>query len=82
MADELNADNNRDALVARLAKAETALLDLEEERRFTLGQTGVHMGAARVDYLRRSWASEEARLRAEIDEVNRVLAGVEATPDV
>ena len=82
MADQLSAENNRDALVARRSKAESALLDLEAERRFTLGQTGVHIGAARVDYLRRSWASEEARLRAEIDEINRALAGVEATHDV
>lgn len=82
MSTEPGGQNSRETLLSRLGKIETALLDLEEERRFTLGQTGVHIGAARVDYLRRSWASEESRLRAERDEINRALAGLEATPDV
>jgi hypothetical protein len=82
MSGDTSAGLSRETLLARLNKIEAALLDLEEERRFTLGQTGVHIGAARVDYLRRSWASEEGRLRAEMDEINRALSGVEATPDV
>jgi hypothetical protein len=82
MSGESSTGNSRETLLARLSKVEAALLDIEEERRFTLGQTGVHIGAARIDYLRRSWASEETRLRAEMDEINRALSGVEAMPDV
>lgn len=78
------SENQSEPLLKRLAQIEAALVDLEEERRFTLGQTGVHLGAARVDYLRRSWASEEARLRAEAAEIKHLLAvqGIEVTPDV
>ena len=46
---------------ARL-RVELNLEDVREERRFTLGQTGVHIGAVELSRLQRSWAGEEARL--------------------
>ncbi|MHB1005956.1 MAG: hypothetical protein ACYC3S_09980 [Chloroflexota bacterium] len=69
--------NQRENLLAKLAKLESTLVDLEQEQRFTLGQTGVHLGAARVDYLRRSWASEEQRLRNEVNHTKHLLGLLE-----
>ena len=57
---------NADGLEAELAKAQSALEDLQEERQFTLGQTGIHLGAARVAALRSQWEREERVLNQRI----------------
>ncbi len=74
MADE-TLTTEQQALAARLAALEESLQDVLEERRFTLGQTGVHLGAARVASLRAAWERDEARLREEIAGLQRALAG-------
>ncbi|MHB1133092.1 MAG: hypothetical protein ACYC4L_12000 [Chloroflexota bacterium] len=56
-----------------LRQAELSLEDVLEERRFTLGQTGVHIGAGELSRLQRSWASDEARLRERIAAINERL---------
>lgn len=60
-------------LLAALRRAQATLEDLEEERRFTLGQTGVHLGSQRVRSLRAAWDREEARLRQQIEGLKAVL---------
>lgn len=62
--------------LAELKMAQAALEDLEEERRFTLGQTGVHLGAQRVRSLRAAWDREEARLRQQIAALKAQLEGM------
>lgn len=61
-------------LQEQIRRRREALLDLEEERRFTLGQTGVHLGASRVASLRAAWDRDEARLREEIAALEAALA--------
>ncbi len=56
-------------LAGALRQAELSLEDVEEERRFTLGQTGVHIGARELARMRSAWAREEARLRERIDAI-------------
>ncbi len=56
-------------LAEALRQAELSLEDVEEERRFTLGQTGVHIGARELGRMRSGWAREEARLRERIDAI-------------
>jgi hypothetical protein len=56
-----------------LEKAQAELEDLQEERRFTLGQTGVHMGAARVELLQSQWEREERELNEKIAAIRACL---------
>ncbi|MCL5959126.1 MAG: hypothetical protein M1358_07355 [Chloroflexi bacterium] len=58
---------SKEALLADLKKAEDNLDDVRDERDFTLGQTGVHLGASRVEYLRQSWEREERQLLEKIN---------------
>jgi hypothetical protein len=52
-----------DQLRSELRQVELDLEDLEEQRLFTLGQTGVHLGAGRLKSLKDSWTRDEVRLR-------------------
>ena len=65
-----NALNVDDLEVGDLAEAlrvaELELEDLLEERGFTLGQTGVHIGARELARMRAAWDRDEARLRERI----------------
>jgi hypothetical protein len=47
MNDNLNG-MTREQLQVALAAAQEGLSDIENERRFTLGQTGVHIGVAEL----------------------------------
>ncbi len=51
----------------QIAKLEEELEDLLEERKFTLGQTGVHISAKKVIALREHYDSEIAELERKID---------------
>jgi len=62
-----------DTLREELRKAQGALDDLEEERVITLGQTGVHIGTLELNRLTSSFARDEARLRARIQELTELL---------
>ncbi len=64
---------SKDNLQAELEKAEASLEDLREERAFTLGQTGVHLGASRVEYLKSSWGKEERQILEKIQLINSRL---------
>lgn len=70
-------DLSSEQLEAELARAEDELADLDEMRRFTLGQTGVHIGAARLQSLQATWTRDEAHLRARI----QVLKGLRESYD-
>ena len=63
-----------------LAKARDELLDVQEEREFTLGQTGMHVGANEAARLRRAWERDESRLQERIDAIEALLAGPEPAP--
>lgn len=69
---------SREDLVRELDRARDSLDDVEEERMFTLGQTGVHLGAARLKSLQAAWAREESRLRERIGEIEGLLQLAEA----
>lgn len=60
-------------LLAELKKAESELEDVEEMRLFTLGQTGVHLGAGRAKSLQGTWDRDEARLRERITAIKGLL---------
>ena len=62
-------------LDAELSRAEDELADVDEMRRFTLGQTGVHIGAARLRSLHATWNRDETRLQERI-RLLRDLRGV------
>lgn len=69
-----NADAlSPEALREELQKAQQALEELEEERLLTLGQTGVHIGTQELKRLTSSFARDEARLRARIQELTALL---------
>ncbi len=61
-------------LKAELAKAEDELQDLNDVRSFTLGQTGVHIGASRLRSLQGTWTRDEARLAERIQKLKSLLA--------
>ncbi len=74
------ADMNVEQLEEALRQLELQLEDVMEEKRFTLGQTGVHIGAVELSRLRRSWDSEEARLRERLATVRERLAELRGEP--
>ena len=55
---------NGEELATALRQARAQLQDLDEERRATLGQTGVHLDAGEVAALRAAWDRDEQELRA------------------
>jgi hypothetical protein len=65
---------SKDELLQELQKAEAELEDLEEMRRFTLGQTGVHIGALRLKSMRAAWEREGTNLRQRIEAIKALLA--------
>jgi hypothetical protein len=56
------------------AQAESTLGDVLEERDFTLGQTGVHIGAGELARLKKSWDRDEATLTERIAAIDALLA--------
>lgn len=63
-----------------LYRAELALEDVLEERRFTLGQTGVHIGARELARLRDAWSRDESCLRERIAAIRGRLTCLQAAP--
>jgi len=66
-------------LAEALGETQLQLDDLLEERRFTLGQTGIHLGAGELARLRASWEREEARLTARLTAIKARLAALSAS---
>ena len=56
-------------LAVALRQAELELEDVQEERSFTLGQTGVHIGARELARMRSAWAREEARIAERVEAI-------------
>ena len=52
----------REQLQVALMAAQEELSDMEDERRFTLGQTGVHIGAAELKRINGHFERETKRL--------------------
>ena len=67
-----------DQLRAERSQAELLLEDVEEEREFTLGQTGVHIGANELARLKKAWERDETRLKERIAAIDARLAGSDA----
>ncbi len=67
-----------EALAEALRQAELSLEDVEDERRFTLGQTGVHIGARELARMRSAWAREETRLRERVEAIKARQADLAA----
>jgi len=67
-------DLDRDALLVELEEARSALEDAEEMRRFTLGQTGVHIGMRQLKAMQTTWMRDEERFRARIAAIEALLA--------
>jgi hypothetical protein len=71
-------DLDRDVLLAELEQARSALEDVEEMRRFTLGQTGVHIGMRQLKAMQTIWMRDEERFRARIVAIEALLAKLPA----
>ncbi len=68
------ADLSSEQLSEALRATEVLLDDVIEERMFTLGQTGVHIGARELARMRAAWERDEARLRERIAAIKAQLA--------
>jgi ElaB/YqjD/DUF883 family membrane-anchored ribosome-binding protein len=56
----------------QIAKLQEELEDLREERKFTLGQTGVHISAKKIIALRERYDSEISELEQRIDQLLKI----------
>jgi hypothetical protein len=74
------AGMDSDQLKEARSQAEVALEDVVEEREFTLGQTGVHIGASELSRLRRAWERDETHLQERIEAIDARLAEIEGPP--
>jgi len=72
MNDDLNSIT-REQLQAALMAAQEELLDMEDERRFTLGQTGVHIGAAELKRINGHFERETKRLNEHMAAIRDAL---------
>lgn len=69
-----------DQLKEALRRAELELDDVLYERRFTLGQTGIHLGGRRRTQLEEAWSNDERHLRERIAAVRERLVELRAMP--
>ncbi len=76
MNDDLNS-MTREQLQAALTAAQEELSDTEDERRFTLGQTGVHIGAAELKRITGHFERENKRLTERIAAIRAMLETAE-----
>jgi len=72
MNDDLNG-MTPEQLQAALTSAQEELSDMEDERRFTLGQTGVHIGAAELKRINGHFERENRRLTERIAAIHAAL---------
>ena len=72
MNDDLNG-MTPEQLQAALTSAQEELSDMEDERRFTLGQTGVHIGAAELGRINGHFERESKRLAERIAAIRSAL---------
>jgi len=72
MNDDLNG-MTREQLQGALTAAQEELSDMEDERRFTLGQTGVHIGAAELKRINGHFERESKRLAGRVAAIRDAL---------
>jgi len=72
MNDDLNS-MTREQLQAASMAAQEELSDMEDERRFTLGQTGVHIGAAELKRINGHFERETKRLNERMAAIRDAL---------
>jgi hypothetical protein len=70
--EDLN-DMTRGQLQGALVAAQEELSDMEDERRFTLGQTGVHIGAAELKRINGHFERETKRLNERLAAIRDAL---------
>jgi hypothetical protein len=63
----------REELQAALTATQEELADMEDERRFTLGQTGVHIGAAELKRINGHFERESKRLNDRVAAIRDAL---------
>ena len=63
----------REQLQAALTATQEELSDMEDERRFTLGQTGVHIGAAELKRIKGHFERESKRLNERMAAIREAL---------
>ncbi len=66
----------QEQLQAALAAAQEERSDMEDERRFTLGQTGVHIGSAELKRINGHFERESRRLAERIAAINDAMKTV------
>jgi len=64
---------SRQELLDALNQAQLELEDLEEERLYFLGQTGVHIGVRELGRMRAQFEQDEKRLKARIAAIESLL---------
>ena len=72
MNDDLNSMTH-EQLQTALTAAQEELSDMEDERRFTLGQTGVHIGAAELKRINGHFERESKRLNERLAAIRDAL---------
>ena len=72
MNDDLNS-MTREQLQAALTVTQEELSDMEDERHFTLGQTGVHIGAAELKRISGHFERETKRLNERMAAIRDAL---------
>ena len=72
MNDDLNS-MTREQLQAALTATQEELSDMEDERRFTLGQTGVHISAAELKRINGHFERETTRLNERMAAIRDAL---------
>ena len=72
MNDDLHS-MTREQLQTALTAAQEELSDMEDERRFTLGQTGVHIGAAELKRINGHFEHESKRLNERTAAIREAL---------
>jgi len=63
----------REQLQVTLTATQEELSDMEDERRFTLGQTGVHIGAAELKRINGHFERESKRLNERMAAIREAL---------
>lgn len=64
---------DRSALLAELKKTRDELEDAEDMRRFTLRQTGAHIGARQLKAMQTTWVRDEEYLRQRLTTLEAFL---------
>ena len=72
MNDDLTS-MTREQLQTALTAAQEELSDMEDERRFTLGQTGVHIGASELRRINGHFERETQRLNERMAAIRDAL---------